>query len=405
MDARPSHLSIRPVDYLINTIPLNRPADCAAGCFRVVCAAPSRSGKSFIIAALLRRLKDLRRIDNVFVFSGTAGLNDDYKAIADGVERFSEDALTALMEQCEELKMRGTYRHTVILFDDILELGAKARTCEPLIRLISAGRHANLSAVLCSQVAKYVVTPTIKVNASHILFTRVPADSLGSLSTGIMFNPPGLPHTATATEVSRAFVRFACALPQYTFGVCVQPSGELFQVKAEPRGPPPPPQLPLTPLEEAEAVSEGLNSEVVAAQQQIAEAQKRLGVLKLQQMAQDSLVDAMRAEAKKLKPAVRSWDGKTDGSVAELKRWAVTQAEVLSADAVVVTGGRAESHPASRLAGDFDVEMKPSAAASAAPSAASSRAQRIVVPHYAPDDEFSSLPAWVRENIVCCTCC
>ena len=30
--------------------------------------------------------------------------------------------------------MRGTYRHTVILFDDILELGAKAR-------------HASLSSV------------------------------------------------------------------------------------------------------------------------------------------------------------------------------------------------------------------------------------------------------------------
>lgn len=117
----------------------------------------------------------------------------------------------------------------MILLDDVLTAkGVKGS--KRVQEMFVQSRHYNVSVVLISQQPNNVITPTIKSNATHVLFSVLSPDQLETLCGDLMIGDmPG--KTASAKKAATVEWVNRRRTP-YVFNVCDQMSGSMFKVKA-----------------------------------------------------------------------------------------------------------------------------------------------------------------------------
>jgi hypothetical protein len=136
-----------------------------------------RTGKSVLVADLIHYyLTDTKnKIDYLYVFSNTAGLESGTNEQYDFIDR--KCIIPAKMEVMEQViyKLMASQKktnfkfHILLVFDDIVV----THKYEILDTLASMGRHYKITTILSAQVANLAISPTIRNNASYILWRRL----------------------------------------------------------------------------------------------------------------------------------------------------------------------------------------------------------------------------------------
>ena len=140
------------------------------------------SGKSYLIANLIHYFltNENQRIDYMYLFSNTAGLNTDInsqyrfidkKAIIPVRQDIMEKAIRGLMRSQGVSKFRFKI---LLVFDDIV-LSNKYHIIEELATM---GRHLSITVILSSQISNQAVSPIIRNNISYLLFRRLTQSAL-----------------------------------------------------------------------------------------------------------------------------------------------------------------------------------------------------------------------------------
>ena len=129
-----------------------------------------KSGKSFMILALMKQLCQQGVFQFGKVFSGTGNINNDYDFMPDlAVDgNFTEEKLKAyigkLVKWCEDHKGKKLPPNFLIL-DDLL--GVLRPNTGVFSHLISMHRHLNLTILLVSQYMVKVVSTTLRELTNH----------------------------------------------------------------------------------------------------------------------------------------------------------------------------------------------------------------------------------------------
>jgi hypothetical protein len=148
--------------------------------FTIACASKRNSGKTVLISELIQILYEDEHIDMVLVMSGSAGLNDDYNFLPAGlVMPYSESVLHKLWARQAATPKKERQRVLVVL-DDCLAT-PEAIQSKMLTRIYALGRHVAISCIIISQVANWILTPTIKQNSDMILWSKLNRQQLENL--------------------------------------------------------------------------------------------------------------------------------------------------------------------------------------------------------------------------------
>jgi hypothetical protein len=159
-------------------------------------AAAPKSGKTWLVVELIHLLKQTKLITDELVFSPTAKFSHDFDAVVpqELQQPFDENKLWHIISRAEKAKQLGHYVHVLVVFDD----GLGDNTLQHSAAMeypVTKGRHANMSAVVISQAANRLLTPTIKASASHVVFGRLNPDAYKVLAKSLF--------TGTRTESLR----------------------------------------------------------------------------------------------------------------------------------------------------------------------------------------------------------
>jgi hypothetical protein len=137
----------------------------------------SRSGKTNAIMSILDMLgfKDIWG-NNIFLFTGTKGLNDDYKDIVDEKRTFDGFNRTKILEVIE--KQEGIIRrlgkkyakHVLIICEDLADEGS-FNNSKLLQRIAFRGRHALVSIIVSSQKLSSI-SRGVRINSTYIAAFR-----------------------------------------------------------------------------------------------------------------------------------------------------------------------------------------------------------------------------------------
>lgn len=154
--------------------------DRLAKFFTISCASKRNSGKTVIITELIMELLERKRVDMVLVMSGSAGLNKDYDFLPKGlVIPFSENTLHKLWERQKATDEKDRQRVLIVL-DDCLATPEAVRS-DIIMRIYALGRHVAISCIIISQVANWILTPTIKQNSDIIMWSKLNRQQLENL--------------------------------------------------------------------------------------------------------------------------------------------------------------------------------------------------------------------------------
>lgn len=141
-------------------------------------AAPRGSGKSNLILNLLTRkdmLKGVFHTKDIFIFSPTADVNNDFEDIkCNLISNFSDEIIMTIIEKQRELiKKHGQSKTTplLIVLDDCLgekKFATMNSACETLA---IKGRHLLISVILVSQSLKRI-SRTIRLNSDYMIIFK-----------------------------------------------------------------------------------------------------------------------------------------------------------------------------------------------------------------------------------------
>lgn len=152
--------------------------------FTISCASKRNSGKTVLISELIKKLLDDGRVEMVLVMSGSAGLNNDYDFLPKGlVIPYSEAVLARLWARQKSVE-REKRQKVLVVLDDCLATPEAIRS-ELLTRIYALGRHVSISCIIISQVANWILTPTIKQNSDIILWSKLNRQQLENLWTSM----------------------------------------------------------------------------------------------------------------------------------------------------------------------------------------------------------------------------
>jgi hypothetical protein len=145
--------------------------------FTISVASKRNSGKSYLMGQIIKALLKAKRVDMVVVMSGSAGLNDDYDFLPEGlVMKFNETVLKNIWEK--QLKTEKNKRkHIFIILDDCLATPEAIRN-ETVNVIYSLGRHGNCSMAICSQHTTTLLSPIIKGNSDLIMWSKLSRGNL-----------------------------------------------------------------------------------------------------------------------------------------------------------------------------------------------------------------------------------
>jgi hypothetical protein len=147
--------------------------------FRVLCIAPSNSGKSTLISNLISNPElPYRRYfkKNIFIWSSTFHLDDPSFEMSDNIEKanvyneYSESTVMDLVTEQMSIIKQYTKKKApslLFIFDDIInDLPASRQTV--MNKLFFSARHYKISLILLSQQYKMCPRP-VRLNASDII--------------------------------------------------------------------------------------------------------------------------------------------------------------------------------------------------------------------------------------------
>lgn len=148
--------------------------------FRMVCYAPSYSGKSYMINDLITNpeygYKKIFKPNQIFIMSPTYESDDSYKELKkymtghedNVIDNFDEGFIKNITAFQQSKKKEGKARPVLLLVDDLITAVNSKRQNE-MVNLFIKGRHSFISIILTSQ--KYKMVPSgIRVNADSMIW-------------------------------------------------------------------------------------------------------------------------------------------------------------------------------------------------------------------------------------------
>ena len=152
--------------------------------FTISCASKRNSGKTVLISQLIQMLLKEKRVDMVLVMSGSAGLNHDWEFLPkELVMPYSEATLGRLWQRQKDTP-KDDRDSVLLVLDDCLATPDAIRS-ELLMRIYALGRHVHILCIIISQVANWILTPTIKQNSDLILWSKLNRQQLETLWTSM----------------------------------------------------------------------------------------------------------------------------------------------------------------------------------------------------------------------------
>jgi len=146
--------------------------------FFLICAGPSRSGKSNCIKNLLQRrdlMKKLFRPEDIFIISPSLRFNDDYEEV-DTPNKFDEFTNQLVKEIVnEQTLVIDTYKksrapHILLVLDDIADNPQFANS-RILQQLAFRGRHCKISVIVSVQKLSSIPRG-VRLNSTHFSLFR-----------------------------------------------------------------------------------------------------------------------------------------------------------------------------------------------------------------------------------------
>ena len=175
MEVEPRDTQVEGVDAIVERLPKY---------FTISCASKRNSGKTVFITQLIKELLDQERIDMVIVMSGSAGLNKDYDFLPKGlVLPYSEAVLERLWHRQKGVA-QDERQSVLLVLDDCLATPEAVRS-DMVMKVYALGRHVAISCIVISQVANWILTPTIKQNSDIILWSKLNRQQLENLWTSM----------------------------------------------------------------------------------------------------------------------------------------------------------------------------------------------------------------------------
>ena len=148
--------------------------------FTISCASKRNSGKTVLISELIKKLLEEKRVDMVLVMSGSAGLNTDYDFLPKGlVMPYNEQVLAKLWAR--QAPVAKEQRQSILVVLDDCLANPEAVKSKMLTKIYAQGRHVAISCIIISQVANWILTPTIKQNSDMILWSKLNRQQLENL--------------------------------------------------------------------------------------------------------------------------------------------------------------------------------------------------------------------------------
>lgn len=158
------------------TVPLMHTIDLPA---LILCIAKKKGGKSTYIKQFLRMFH--KTYVEIYLISGTAEANKEYDNLFPGVdekmkvmETVANDQIMAIMESRKEKGPESD--PTLLIFDDFIgeEFSLKSKAFE---KLVSKGRHFNISIIIATQQFKKV-PPLTRKNAEYVVCYNATAEEI-----------------------------------------------------------------------------------------------------------------------------------------------------------------------------------------------------------------------------------
>jgi hypothetical protein len=141
--------------------------------FTISIAAKRFVGKTVLVTELIGDLLTMRRVDLVFIMTGSYGLNDDYKGIVPPghIMAFRQDVLENIFARQKATDPEKRL-HVFVVLDDCLTNKDAVRN-EYIESLYSLGRHMSVSIAILSQYTRRLLSPLIKQNSDMILWAKL----------------------------------------------------------------------------------------------------------------------------------------------------------------------------------------------------------------------------------------
>jgi hypothetical protein len=144
----------------------------------MVMSAPRKAGKSNLVLNMLSRKDMLKGIWNpkdIFIFSPTMDVNDDYKDIkANKIAKFDNEIIHTIMDTQKNLiKQHGQHKvkPLLIVCDDCLGEKKFASMNSCMEMLATKGRHLLISVIIITQSLRRVGR-TIRLNSDYFVIFR-----------------------------------------------------------------------------------------------------------------------------------------------------------------------------------------------------------------------------------------
>ena len=191
-----------------------------------IVVSSSFSGKSWLINSFLYHLAKRGRMHDtstsIVVFCGSADVNDDYTSFlpkenvrrgwsettASRILALHKKKIDLLRRQSERAKAPTRLPHLVFVLEDIIGIGDVNTSTSKVLRfLFTSGRHYMVSVIVSSQSATVALNPTLRLNASCILWSKLSQDHLRYV------------WQATQGMKWNIFMTFSRKLERYQFGM------------------------------------------------------------------------------------------------------------------------------------------------------------------------------------------
>jgi len=120
--------------------------------FVLLCVARMRSGKSYSLKHMMYQMYDSKRIEKIFVFSGTSSVNNDYSHIEKKcvTSDYSHNKLKKIVKWQMDRVNKKNGGNIVLIFDDMSDLTEKL-SCNLWKKLLSEHRHYKISCIFSIQ--------------------------------------------------------------------------------------------------------------------------------------------------------------------------------------------------------------------------------------------------------------
>ena len=146
-------------------------------------AGLTNSGKTYLLRALVDRHQEHGTWKKIIAFAGSGRLNGDYGWVDENSLLSPDESGMAKLEKIlmyvEKVTEAGFKFPILIIFDDFIgTLSMKGSTGKMMEKLISSGRHLNVSVIFLTQRLTKHLSPTIRENCNMWFIMNLNKDSI-----------------------------------------------------------------------------------------------------------------------------------------------------------------------------------------------------------------------------------